>query len=130
MLRKINGDLVMLGELAPSSNESIIHKKDCINNPKIFQWNQTSTSSRVIQRDVKQLITNINVLGGLFHHLPSIWASNLMPLILCMDYRRWLCGPDLQYVSMNRYMLPIIKDKLQRIGELVGNLRISYVIHI
>lgn len=64
--------------MTPSSNESIIHKMGGIKIPKIFQWNRTSMSSMEIWSDVEQLPTNINLLGGLFHHLLSIWASNLM----------------------------------------------------
>ena len=77
MLGKIKGDLVMMRELAPSSNESIIHKRCCINILKIFEWNQTFMCNKTIWKDVEQLPTDINVLGGLFHHLPIMWTSNL-----------------------------------------------------
>lgn len=62
----------MMGELAPSSKESSIHKRGYINIPKLFQLNLTSMSSNEILRDVEQISMNINVNGGLFHHLPSI----------------------------------------------------------
>lgn len=36
-------------------------------------------SNTIARRDVKQLPTNINVLGGIFHYLPSMWASKIRP---------------------------------------------------
>ena len=79
MLCKVKGGLVMVGELTPSTNEFIINKMGYINILKIFEWNWTFMSSRLLYKDVEQLPTNINVHGHLFHHLPSMWASNVMP---------------------------------------------------
>ena len=70
----------MVGELASSSNGSVIHKISCMKIIEISQWDWTFMSSRVIRRDVEQLPMDINVLGCLFHHLQIISASNLMPL--------------------------------------------------
>lgn len=67
----------MVEELAPSSNGLAIKKKGRINIIKILEWNQTSMPSTMLQRDVKQFPTDINVLGGIFYHLPSMWASNI-----------------------------------------------------
>lgn len=49
--------------------------------------------------------------------------------ILSMECRRFLCEPDLWYVLINLLMLSSIKDKLRRVNELAGMLRISYFIY-
>jgi len=71
--------MAMVIELSPRANESIIHERGCMSITNISQWDWNFMSSRVIRRDVKQIPMEINVLGGLFHHLLRIWASNLIP---------------------------------------------------
>ena len=67
----------MVMEHAPRSSEPMIYMRCSILIPKLFQskWDRSYT----VYRDIKEFSTNINVIGLIFHCIPSIQPQNNMP---------------------------------------------------
>lgn len=78
MLGKVEGDLIMVGEHAPSSNELVVYMRHSVLIPKISlsKWAQSNT----VCWDIEEFSMHINILGGGFYHLPRIRTHKNIPL--------------------------------------------------